>query len=271
MMSSRYEKYHRDYIKTSIQRRLISPRNFTYVNFFRFVLPIIQRGKRRKILDVGSGAGTLSLYLGGLGYTVVAVEPSKTATIMAEKSAKKLKLENKVKFFHGRIEDFRYSYSFDLVLCLEVLEHCFDDSRVLSKIYDNLRSGGKLILSVPLKSAPLARLDLVSVFDEKVGHLRRYGKDEIFIKLKKAHFAVNNYIETEGIIRNSLFIFPKLGFIVKFLNVYLSDCFTVIDDILGKLFGCSDLIVVAVKKGDKADKTDRTDKTNEGDEGIKNI
>ncbi len=258
-MSRGYEKYHRDYVQTSVQRSLINRHNLTYINFFRFVLPLIQKNKPRKILDVGSGAGTLSLYLGGLGYRVVAVEPSKTATIIAEKSAEKLRLEDKVKFFNCRFEDFRYRYSFDLVLCLEVLEHCFDDSGVLSKIYDNLRSGGKLVLSTPLKSAPLVRLGLVSEFDKKVGHLRRYVKDEVFAKLKNAGFVVDSYIETEGIIRNSLFVFPKLGFVVKFLKSYLSDCFTLIDDLSGKLFGYSDLIVVAEKK----EKTDKTDKTEE--------
>lgn len=246
-MSSRYEKYHRDYIKTSIQRRLINPRNFTYVNFFRFVLPVIQRSKPRKILDVGSGAGTLSFYLGSLGYKVVAVEASKTATKIAKESVESLKLENNIKFLQGRIEEFEYRGSFDLVLCLELLEHCFDDRKVLLKIYNNLRKGGVLILSTPLRNAPLAKLGLVSKFDKEIGHLRRYDKNEIFTKLEMTGFVVKSYIETEGIVRNSLFVFPKLGFIIKFLRSYLSDCFTVIDDLSGRIFGYSDGIVVARK------------------------
>ena len=248
-MSSGYERYHQDYIRTSVQRSLISRHNFTYINFFRYVLPIIQRSNPKRILDIGAGAGTLSFYLGSLGYKVVAVEVSKTATEIAKESMMFLKLENNLQFFQCRLEEFKYSGSFDLVLCLEVLEHCFDDKKVLLKIYDYLRKGGVLILSTPLRSAPLAKLGLVSKFDEKVGHFRRYDKNEIFAKLDASGFVIKSYIETEGIVRNSLFVFPRLGFIVKLLKSYLSDCFTVIDDLSGKLFGYSDGIVVAVKKG----------------------
>lgn len=247
-MSSLYERYHQDYIRTSIQRSLISRHNFTYINFFRFVLPIIQRSNPKKILDVGAGACTLSFYLGSLGYKVVAVEASKTATKISKESLRGLKLDKNLQVFQGRIEEFKYSGSFDLVLCLEVLEHCFDDRKVLLKIHNKLRKGGMLILSAPLRNAPLAKLGLVSKFDKEVGHLRRYDKNEILTKLELTGFAVKSYIETEGIIRNSLFVFPKLGFIVKFLKNYLSDCFTIIDDLCGNVFGCSDGIVVATKK-----------------------
>ncbi|MBI5356150.1 methyltransferase domain-containing protein [Candidatus Collierbacteria bacterium] len=247
-MSSGYEKYHRDYVQTSVQRGLISRHNFAYINFFRFVLPTIQKINPKRILDIGAGAGTLSFYLASLGYKIVAVEISKTATEIAKESLRFLKLENNLQVFQSRLEEFKYSGPFDLVLCLEVLEHCFDDKKVLLKIHNNLRKGGILILSTPLKNAPLVKLGLVSKFDKEVGHLRRYDKNEIITKLNMAGFVVKSYIETEGIIRNSLFVFPKVGFIVKFLKSYLSDCFTVIDDLFGKMIGYSDGIVVAIKK-----------------------
>ena len=269
-MSRGFEEYHRDYIRTSTQRSVINRHNFTYINFFRFVFPTIQRKSPKKILDVGAGAGTLSFYLASLGYKVVAVEVSKIATEIAKESMSRLKLENNLQFFQGEIEEFKYNGSFDLVLCLEVLEHCFDDKKVLLKIYNYLRKDGVLILSTPLRDAPLVKLGLISKFDKEVGHLRRYDKSEIFTKLKMAGFVVKSHIEIEGVIRNGLFVFPRLRFIVKFLKSYLSDCFTVIDDLFGKVFGYSDLIVVAEKR-DRTDTTDRTDKTNEEDEGIKNI
>lgn len=250
-MSRGFEEYHRNYIRTSIQRSFISRHNFTYINFFRYVLPTIEKSSPKKILDVGAGAGTLSFYLASLGYKVVAVEESRTATKIAKESIRRLKLENNLQFFQGQFEDFKYNGSFDLVLCLEVLEHCFDDGEVLMKIHNNLREDGVLILSAPLRNAPLARLGLVSKFDKDVGHLRRYEKDDIFTKLERSDFVVEKYIETEGILRNSLFVFPKLGFIIKFLKSYLSDCFTLIDDLAGKGFGYSDGVVVARKRGAK--------------------
>lgn len=241
------EKYHRSYVQTSIQRSFINRHNFTYINFFRFILPAILKSNPKKILDVGAGAGTLSFYLASLGYKVVAVEISKTATKMAKDSIECLQLENNLQFFQGQFEKIRHIGIFDLVLCIEVLEHCLDDIKVLIKIRNSLRKGGVLVLSTPLKKAPLAKLGLASKFDKEVGHLRRYDKNEIFTKLEETGFVVEKYIETEGILRNSLFVFPKLGFIIKFLKSYLSDCFTVIDDLSGKVFGHSDGIVVARK------------------------
>lgn len=265
------EEYHRNYVHTSIQRSFINRHNFTYINFFRFIFPAILKNNPKKILDVGTGAGTLSFYLANLGYKVVAVEVSKTATKMAKQSIKWLKLEKNLQLFQGRVEEFKYKGLFDLVLCIEVLEHCFDDKKVLMKIYNSMCDGGLLVLSTPLRNAPLVKLGLVSKFDKEVGHLRRYDKNEIFTKLEMFGFVVEKYIETEGILRNSLFVFPKLGFIVKFLKSYLSDCFTVIDDLSGKVFGYSDGIVVAAKKGktSKKDKTNRTDRTDRTDKTSK--
>ena len=37
----------------------------------------------------------------------------------------------------------------DLAFCLEALEHCYDPDVVLDNIYNNLKIGGKLYISVP--------------------------------------------------------------------------------------------------------------------------
>lgn len=37
----------------------------------------------------------------------------------------------------------------DIAFCLEVLEHCYNPDAVLDNIYNNLKTGGKLYISVP--------------------------------------------------------------------------------------------------------------------------
>lgn len=37
----------------------------------------------------------------------------------------------------------------DIAFCLETLEHCYDPDAVLDNIYNNLKTGGKLYISVP--------------------------------------------------------------------------------------------------------------------------
>lgn len=42
----------------------------------------------------------------------------------------------------------------DIAFCLEVLEHCYDPDAVLDNIYNNLKAGGKLYISVPFVTRP---------------------------------------------------------------------------------------------------------------------
>ena len=54
---------------------------------------------------------------------------------------------------------------FDVVICLEVLEHVEDDCALLK---DLLKHGKRLLISVPAKQK------LFDASDEAVGHYRRY-------------------------------------------------------------------------------------------------
>jgi hypothetical protein len=54
-------------------------------------------------------------------------------------------------------------------------------------------------------------------------------------------------IKTEGILRNSLFLFPKLGIIIKFIRGPLSGVINKIDKLLIPIFGESDIFLIAEK------------------------
>lgn len=248
-MSSFYDNYHANVVKTKKQTGLIDESNFTYKNFFRYILPIISNFKKRcSILDIGSGAGTISLFLAEHGYKVVGIDISQKAVEASIQSAKELDLETKVSFFNTGFKKFDYTKKFDIAICLEVIEHYKEDERLLIKVHDLLKKNGLLILSTPLKTAPLNKLRLVTSFDKRVGHLRRYDRDEITTIITNSGFKVEKLIETEGIVRNSLYVFPLLGLVVRFIRGVITDIVTKIDDISGEFFGYSDLIVVARKK-----------------------
>lgn len=248
-MSSFYDGYHTDVVKTKKQNCLIDKSNFTYKNFFRYILPQISDFKKKcSILDIGSGAGTISLFLAKQGYNVVGIDISQKAVEASIQSAKELGLETKVSFLNTDFKKFDYKRKFDVTICLEVIEHYKEDEKFLIKVYDLLKDNGLFILSTPLSTAPLQKLRLVSSFDRRVGHLKRYSKDEIVSKVNNSGFKVEKLIETEGIIRNSFYVFPFLEFVVRFIRGIIIDVVTKIDDISGKLFGYSDLIVIARKK-----------------------
>lgn len=247
-MSSFYEIYHKNFVKTKFQNKVIEEKNFTYINFFRFVLPIVRKKNPKNVLDVGSGAGTIGLYLSSLGYNVVGLDISKLAVDQANISAKYLGLQSISKYFNTDIANFSIKEKFDVIICFEVLEHLENDEFVLKKLKEMLTSKGQLIFSVPLSSAPLTRMKLARKFDRNVGHLRRYSERDIKMKIGKVGLYIEKIVKTEGIIRNSLYVFPTVGFIIKFIRGYIADFATFLDDISGKILGYSDIIIFARKK-----------------------
>lgn len=244
-MSSSYDLFHKKIVKTKSQNKIISNNNFTYINFFRFIFPLIKDTKN--IFDVGCGAGTISLYLGKNNHNVDGIDISSEAIKAAKQSAKNIGLNN-VKFSRSDIENYKTNKRYDAILCLEVMEHCENDLAVVKQLYSLLNKGGLLVISTPLKTAPLARIGLAGGFDKRVGHLRRYTKNKMLNILRENNFIIENSIETESILRNSLYIFSALGWLIKFIKGFLVKIFTIIDDLLGLFFGYSDLIVIARKK-----------------------
>lgn len=248
MSNKLYDNYHRQLVKTSVQHRLIDSKNFTYINFHRYILPAIKKVSPINILDIGSGAGTLSLYLANLGFKVVGVDISSIAIKQSKLSSEYLGLKRNVVYKNCDVLDFVHEKKFDLVLCLEVIEHIHDADKLVRKISKLLTRTGTIILSTPLDTAPLTRLGKTQEFDISVGHLRRYSKQSVFSLLHLNKFTISEFIETEGILRNALFVFPVLNNMLRYIRGPLVTMITILDDLLGKLFGYSDLIVIATKK-----------------------
>jgi SAM-dependent methyltransferase len=87
------------------------------------------------------------------------------------------------------------SVSIDTILCSNVLEHVEDDDAVLSRFYRFLPQRGRLVLLVP------ALRILYNTLDRELGHLRRYTRRELILKLKRNHFHICslNYFNFFGI------------------------------------------------------------------------
>lgn len=59
---------------------------------------------------------------------------------------------------------------FELVVCLDVLEHIDDDAAALRELHRVMRSGGTLVVTVP------AYPGLLGEHDQAAGHVRRYSR-----------------------------------------------------------------------------------------------
>jgi glycosyltransferase involved in cell wall biosynthesis len=74
---------------------------------------------------------------------------------------------------------------FDSVFCLNVAEHIEDDNTVFENFFRVLKPGGTCVILVPHDPTNFSKVD------EVLGHFRRYTRNELRRKLKKAGFEVD--------------------------------------------------------------------------------
>jgi len=141
------------------------------------------QGAQRRLLDVGCGDGFFLAELARNGYECTGLDTSAQAVALCRARVAPLG----VSVHCLPIEDFQPEKPFDLAVCGEVLEHVEDDVGFLRQVYQRLRPGGALVLSVPLDMRLWNQADL------EAGHFRRYSKREILDKLAAAGFAVERY------------------------------------------------------------------------------
>ncbi len=97
-----------------------------------------------KILDIGCGLGDVLSELPD-NYTLFGVDYAKSNVNYA-----KIRLKGKAEIFNSSIYELPFeSYSVDIGLCLEVLEHIEDDEKAVREISRVIKPGGILIAAVP--------------------------------------------------------------------------------------------------------------------------
>lgn len=237
-----YEGYHKN---RHLPKRIIGKKDFTY----RQIVQVLDKFCLEKnVLDIGSGVGTIDFYLASQGKNILGIEISQRAVKVANLSLKIFNLQDKIKFIRGDFFNLSLNKSYDMVICSEVLEHFKDDQAVIKKIYGLTKKNGLVMVTVPSANAPLISFGAIKKFDKISGHLRRYTLESLQALLQKNQFQVVYSQKTEGLIRNSLYVF-KLNLVIKLANKFsfISDLITWCDNLALKLFRESQIIVVAKK------------------------
>jgi SAM-dependent methyltransferase len=138
-----------------------------------------------RLLDFGSGTGTIARPLRALGYDVACVEPDTAMrdALEADGFATASGLEG------------HQPESVDAVYSMNVLEHIEDDAGALTGLRAVTRPGGRLVLYVP------ALQSLFSAMDRKVGHLRRYRRRRLEALVDAAGYRVDRcrYVDVLGV------------------------------------------------------------------------
>jgi len=130
-----------------------------------------------KILDIGAGTGGNIAVLEKFG-EVRGIEPSERAIeFCQERGLKNIE--------RGSIENLNFrDRTFDIVTCLDVLEHVSSPAIGLRELKRVLKDEGKIIITVP------AFRSLWSRHDEALNHLRRYDKKDLIGDLEAAGLRV---------------------------------------------------------------------------------
>ncbi|MEQ1688666.1 MAG: bifunctional 2-polyprenyl-6-hydroxyphenol methylase/3-demethylubiquinol 3-O-methyltransferase UbiG [Sphingopyxis sp.] len=130
----------------------------------------------KRALDVGCGAGLLAEPLARLGADVTGVDAAVENVAVASAHANAQGLA--ITYAYGDIGDAVFAAtlgSFDLITCMEVIEHVTDPAAFIAALAARMADGGLLILSTPNRTG-LSKLLLVEAA-ERLGQVPRGTHD----------------------------------------------------------------------------------------------
>ena len=153
----------------------------------------------RNILDAGSGPGVFTFELGRRfpNARVLGIDLLEESINACRHIANRIEAPN-VEFQLGKIETLEKKDFFDLILCVDILEHVQNDVAVLKSLHDAIAPGGILVLHVPAlyRRYPIWKKHLN--FDVETHVRAGYKKEEIQEKIMQSGFAIRNSGYTYG-------------------------------------------------------------------------
>lgn len=149
----------------------------TYVSealfFWKFLKPLIEQRQPTRALEVGAGVGLLSLFASTEVESVTSLEPESSGfekmstfrKVILDEWIGKTKPEFKGCF----LEELDNEATFDLIYCINVLEHVPDYESLIGEIYNRLEPGGMAWFVMPNYAFPWEQhFNLPIVFNKRV-------------------------------------------------------------------------------------------------------
>jgi len=134
----------------------------------------------RRILDAGCGLGNFTAIAKKDAEYILAVDSSsKNIQILEDRFRNSAVVE----IAQVDLESDNYSVpvkQIDTIVCLDVLEHFYDDVALLERFFKIVQAGGHLLVKVPACKWLFGSIDVAS------GHNRRYTLEELRIKAELA-------------------------------------------------------------------------------------
>lgn len=151
------------------------------------------------VLDCGCGAGLLSEALAQQGAEVTALDLATDVIDVAREHAKEMGLA--IKYKCESIQEFstQHLQNFDVITCMELLEHVEDPVGLLKACYAALKPGGQIFLSTINRTAPaflktiIGAEYLLGLLPKGTHHYRQFIKPaELAAWLREAGFIIGD-------------------------------------------------------------------------------
>ncbi|WP_425039496.1 bifunctional 2-polyprenyl-6-hydroxyphenol methylase/3-demethylubiquinol 3-O-methyltransferase UbiG [Primorskyibacter sp. S187A] len=174
----------------------------------------------QRVLDLGCAGGFMAEALTDKGAQVTGIDPAEDAIAAARRRAAQVGQE--IAYDVGVGEALPYDDGrFDAVVCVDVLEHVRDLTRVAAEVARVLRPGGVFLYDT-INRNPLARLATITIAEDILGLLPKGTHDpELFIKPGELTAALSQAglvpgpqtgLGPRGINRRGDFVFGPLPF-----------------------------------------------------------
>lgn len=164
----------------------------------------INQGNGGHALDIACNIGFFSQLLSAKGYNVIGIDNDEKQISIA----KKINETDQVSYFCTDVNEYFHQNirSFNLILCLELIEHILEHENFLKNICNSLNKGGYLIISTPNRLSP----------EGFVGYLNQRKTGIQWNAWDRTHLKIFSSFEFIGLIRKSGFKLRKvIGYYYK--------------------------------------------------------
>lgn len=213
---------------------------------------VFSKIKGKSLIDVGCGVGHFLMLAKSRGMNVQGIEPNLELIKLGKSIYKNLDIQAMT-----AEESSMLKKKFDNVVLIDVIEHIKDDVGILKNVRNLLKEKGRLIIIT--SAYPF----LYGVRDKKVGHFRRYSKEELVGKLKKSSYDIQEvrywdamgflpYFFLEKVFKNNLLANlrqnRKRSVLLKIINFFLDLWFKKIENNFDFNFGLTLMAIATTNK-----------------------
>jgi SAM-dependent methyltransferase len=160
----------------------------------------LEFGDHARVLELGSARGLSLFWLARRHpkWQLVGVDLEEEWVTISQRAARRGGYGN-LSFQHGAAEELAEEAAYDLIICIDALEHITDDLGLLVKMKTALKNDGYLVLHVPRRRQDQWRLLKAFRRHEVDGHIgEEYRESELRLLLDRAGYHLHDFRQTFG-------------------------------------------------------------------------